>query len=92
MSGMAHMSVLCSIQSICFAVLFTKPQGGSFTRTFQHFQSLGMGDGESMHFFRNKILMQSRGASEVLFMRREFCQVLIFIGGLRKDLEDVVNS
>lgn len=47
--------------------------------------SLGMGAEESMHLFR-KILMHPTGASEVPFMRREFYQMFINVGGLKKHL------
>lgn len=86
------MSVLCSIWSIYFAVLLTKLKVVVLQENFKTSNSLGIGDEESMHLFRNKILIHPTGASEVPFMRRQFHQMLINVGGLQKYLEDMVNS
>lgn len=53
---------------------------------FKTSNSLGMEGEESRHLFRSKILMHPTGASEVPFMRREFYQMFINVGGLQKHL------
>lgn len=44
-----------------------------------------------MHLFRKKILTHQRGALEVPFMGREFCQKLANVEDDKKDLGDMFS-